>query len=386
MRTRIGEHCDQSAGDVRPAMGGQMEHGGDIYTNQNIELDFSVNLSPPGPPETVMRALQEMMSTAPGRQFLSQYPDPQCRELREALAQNRGIPKEWILCGNGASELLMAAVQALRPERAMIPVPTYQGYERALMAVGTEIVRHRLNREDGYALTDRMIADLKKPADQISRTGPSILFLCNPNNPVGNCIEPVLLQQIAEHCRESGIILIVDECYLDLLPDGRSRSMVRELAGNPDLVIINAFTKTYAMPGIRLGYLMTSNGRLMEKIRLQLPEWSVSMIAQRAGIAALGDREYPAGAAEAVRREREYVCRRLRALGAEVFGGEAPFILFNTAEELYEPLKAQGILIRKCNGMPGFEESEGNFYRVGIRTRVENEHLLARIEKLLRAE
>ena len=102
-----------------------MEHGGDIYGNKNIELDFSVNLSPIGPPQEVCRLLKEEDWTG----ILTNYPDPEYRELRQALSQKTDLPEDWILCGNGASELLMAVVQAVRPKRAMIPVPSYQGYE-----------------------------------------------------------------------------------------------------------------------------------------------------------------------------------------------------------------------------------------------------------------
>ena len=94
-----------------------MEHGGDIYGNKNIELDFSVNLSPIGPPQEVCRLLAEEDWT----EILSSYPDSTYRELRQALAHKLELPEDFILCGNGASELLMAVVQAVRPKRAMIP-------------------------------------------------------------------------------------------------------------------------------------------------------------------------------------------------------------------------------------------------------------------------
>ena len=351
-----------------------MEHGGDIYGNQNIELDYSVSLSPLGTPQSVILQMREEIP-------LTCYPDLQCRGLRSALSQRLGLPADQILCGNGASELLMAVVQAVRPKRALVPAPTYQGYERALQAAGAEIVTHDLRREEGYILTERILEEARDV---------SMLFLCNPNNPVGNCIAPALLRRIADHCRDNGIVLVVDECYLDLLPDAERRTMRNALASNPYLVIINAFTKAYAMPGIRLGYLLTANGDLHEKIRLQQPEWSVSMFAQRAGIAALGDRGYLPRAVQEVRTEREFVCEKLRVIGAEVFDGEAPFVMFRTQEELYEPLRARGILIRRCAGFRGMAEvrpepgSSGHFYRIGLRSRAENEKLMETIGQIVR--
>ena len=369
-----------------------MEHGGDIYGNKNIELDFSVNLSPIGPPREVTGAILDCELQG----LLTSYPDPMYRELRRALSRNLELPEEWILCGNGASELLMAVVQAVRPVRAMIPVPSYQGYERVLEAVGAGGLFYKLKREHGYAFTEDFLesADgLKRLAGSGSKTEEtgtaqpgSMLFLCNPNNPVGKCIEPELLNKIAEYCRENHIFLVVDECYLDLVPDARRRTMKHALAKNPYLIIVSAFTKVYAMPGIRLGYLLTSNSDLFCEVQMQQPEWSVSMFAQRAGLAALDSEEYLHEARQAVRAEREYVCEQLRELGMEVFDGEAPFVMFFSGKELYEPLREQGILIRRCDGIRGVRgssEEGGHYYRVGLRSHEDNMRLMREIGKLV---
>ena len=359
-----------------------MEHGGDIYGNQNIELDLSVNLSPIGPPEAVRGVLQgdDM------KRVLTSYPDPHYRELKGALSQKLSVSKEWILCGNGASELLMAIVQAVRPERALIPVPTYQGYERALDAVGAEILYYELNREEGFALTEEILESDRGLKRLTGAGSDTVFFLCNPNNPVGNCIEPALLNRIAEYCRINHIYLIIDECYLDLLADAESRTMRPALAKNPYLIIVNAFTKTYAMLGVRLGYLMTGNSELRVKIQLQQPEWSVSMFAQRAGIAALQDGEYLNRARQAVCAEREYVCGKLRESGAEVFEGEGPFVFFYCPKDLYEPLKERGILIRRCDGIHGLRAlstERRHYYRVGLRSHEENVRLMRSIGEIM---
>ena len=358
-----------------------MEHGGDIYGNKNIELDFSVNLSPIGPPREVTGAILDGELQG----LLTSYPDPMYRELRRALSRKPELPEEWILCGNGASELIMAVAQAVRPKRAMIPVPSYQGYERALQAVGVEILFYKLERKNGYALT----ADILESAGGLRRLAgtqeETLLFLCNPNNPVGKCIDPALLNEIAEYCRRNQIFLVVDECYLDLLPDARLRTMRQALSGNPYLLIVNAFTKTYAMPGIRLGYLITDNDGLRRRIQMQQPEWSVSMFAQRAGIAALGAEGYLSEARQAVQTEKGYVCERLREMGMNVFDGEAPFVMFLSRKELYEPLREKGILIRKCDGIRGISdqpEEGGHYYRVGIRSHEENMRLIRAIREV----
>ena len=376
--------CGVRAGSgvhLRDLRGTQLEHGGDIYGNKNIEMDFSVNLSPIGPPQEVCRLLKEKDWTG----ILTNYPDPEYRELRQALSQKMDLPEDWILCGNGASELLMAAVQAVRPKRAMIPVPSYQGYERALQAVGAEILFYKLDREKGFALTE----DILESADGLKRLAgtkeETMLFLCNPNNPVGKCIEQELLDQIADYCKANHIYLVMDECYIDLLTDAQSRTMKRRLPENPYLIIVNAFTKAYALPGIRLGYLTTGNEELREKIRMQQPEWSVSMLAQRAGIAALSSRGYLEEARQAVRAEREYISGQLQELGMEVFDGQAPFVMFLSGKELYEPLREKGILIRRCDEIRGVRdqsEEGGHYYRAGIRSHEENIRLMKAIREV----
>lgn len=158
------------------------------------------------------------------------------------------------------------------------------------------------------------------------------------------------------------------------------------LAGNPYLVIVSAFTKAYAMPGIRLGYLMTSNDELRGRIQMQQPEWSVSMFAQRAGIAALCAEKYLDEARQAVQTEREYVCERLREMGMEVFDGEAPFVMFLSGKELYDSLREKGILIRRCDEIRGVRnksEEEGHYYRIGLRSHMENIRLLKSIREVL---
>ena len=161
--------------------------------------------------------------------------------------------------------------------------------------------------------------------------------------------------------------------------------MKHALPANPYLIIVNAFTKVYALPGIRLGYLMTSNDELRIKTRMQQPEWSVSMFAQKAGIAALSSRGYLEEARQAVQAERGYISGQLRELGMKVFDGEAPFVMFLSSKELYEPLKEKGILIRRCDGIRGVRdpsEERGHYYRVGIRSHAENVRLMKAIREV----
>lgn len=355
-----------------------MDHGGDIYTNTGITKDFSVNLSPIGPPEEVRTVLAAALW-----ETLSCYPDPLCRDLRHALSERLQVSESQIICGNGASELIQAVLLAVRPEKVLIPVPTYQGYKRAVLACGAEPVFFCLDEEKGFAVTDDILKEIK----MLPKGG--ALFICNPNNPVGNLVRPDLMEKIADTCRKAEVYLIVDECYLALLSEEKTLSMRRFLMQNPFLIILRAFTKTFSMPGLRLGYLLTGNEGLLAKVCLQLPEWSVSMFAQKAGIVALQksggeDSLYLARARQIILEERLYVSRRLKNLGARVYEGKSGFLLFSCAPDLYEPLKEEGILIRRCNDFRGIREIAGKrrFYRIGLQEHDDNVYLLDCIEEI----
>ena len=183
-------------------------HGGDLYSRP-IRLDFSANINPFGTPQAVKDAV------ARSAELLLHYPDPYCRELVEAIAGFEGVPREKILCGNGAAELIFSYCTALKPEKAMVLSPCFSEYETALNTVDCRVEHYLLREDDGFALTEDFL-------NTLSRWDGEVLMLCNPNNPTGRMIEPALLEKIALLCGEKKIRLFVDECFLDLTDGGKS--------------------------------------------------------------------------------------------------------------------------------------------------------------------
>ena len=118
-------------------------HGGNVY-GREVRLDFSVNINPLGMPQGVRQAITEYTA------WDETYPDIECTDLRRAIAQKEGIAPEQILCGNGASELLMAVVRATAPEKCAIAAPSFSGYERAVRAAGAEPVFYELSHDTGF--------------------------------------------------------------------------------------------------------------------------------------------------------------------------------------------------------------------------------------------
>lgn len=337
-------------------------HGGNIYGNE-IEYDFSVNLNPLGPPDAVREALAAALN------HVEEYPDPEYRELRRALANYRQLAEEQLVLGNGASELIPGIIRALAPKICMVTAPCYSGYETALKAAAPSCRIHRifLREEDDFTLPENI-------CQEIARVKPNLLILTNPNNPNGKRISANRLREIAGACRGAGTVLLMDECFL-ALSGGDEDSLIHRIGeeGLPPTVVLRAFTKTFAIPGVRLGYAVCS-GSLAARIQRQLPEWNLSVFAQYAGLAALEPSGYIAASVEMIAREREYLLEELEKLGLRVFPSDANYILFQSRDrELHRKLLDKGILIRDCRDYHGLT---AGFYRAAVRTRRENTALL----------
>lgn len=341
-------------------------HGGDLYS-QPTQIDFSANINPYGTPEAVRRAVAD----AAGR--LLHYPDPYCRELVTAIAAHEGVPQDYILCGNGAAELIFSYCAALRPRRALLCAPTFSEYATALETVGCEIQQYYLKETQDFSLNGEFLEYLR------TWQGDALL-LCNPNNPTGQVIGRPLLEEIGSLCTQKNIALFVDECFLDLTEGGAALSLKERLAQWPHLFLLKAFTKSYGMAGLRLGYCLCGNARLLEAMGRTVQPWNVSIPAQLAGVAALGEAEFLERANRTIREQRAFLTERLRALGLRVIPSRANYILFHSERELKQPLLARGILIRSCANYPGLSQG---WYRVAVKLPEQNQALIGALEAIL---
>ena len=208
-----------------------------------------------------------------------------------------------------------------------------------------------------------------------------LVFLCEPNNPTGVTAGRPLLLQILRRCRETGTRLVLDECFGDLLDDPESHTLKGELEAYPNLLILKAFTKLYAMAGIRLGYALCADRALLERMYLAGQPWSVSVPAQAAGAAALRETAYRERVRSLVRRERPCLAKRLGTLGLRVVPGEANYLLFQSPVSLGEPLARRGILLRSCDNYIGLDET---WYRTAVRTRRQNQRLVEALEEIVK--
>lgn len=338
-------------------------HGGDIYS-RHIKYDFSANINPLGIPDEVISEVSAAL------RFCESYPDPRCQRLIHALSEYEWFSSRKIVCGNGAADMIYRIVSALKPRTALLCAPTFSEYEKALTEHDCAIRKHCLKRENGFALTDDFVDDITSGTDMI--------FLCSPNNPTGATIKPELMRRISEKCSETGTFLVIDECFLDFVDGGRELSAKSFL--NDNSAVLKAFTKIFAMPGIRLGYALFGSEETAAKVAETGQSWSVSVLAQAAGIAALKLSGYVEKTLETIGVEREFLSAGLRSLGLEVISSEANFILFRSEIPLDEPLAERGIAVRNCENYDGLENG---WYRTAVRLREENELLLAALGEVL---
>lgn len=337
------------------------EHGGDIFERE-IVYDFSANLNPLGMPESVKNSLQKSISE------WEKYPDPFCRSLVKKLSEREDFPPENIVCGNGAADLIFRIVQVVKPKKAVVCAPSFSEYSKALNQNGCEILTYFLSEEKNFALDENILETLDKTVQ--------MLILCTPNNPTGRTIDGELLHQVSEKCKASNIVFLCDECFIDFTENAAHAEQFM----NPNVVVLKAFTKIYAMAGLRLGYALFGDVVLAEKVRKNGQFWSVSAPAQTAGETALDEKNYLEKTLELVKTEREFLTQKLQSFGFNVYPSEANFILFYTKLPLDEMLLHEKILIRNCANFNGLTDG---FFRIAVRSHEENSALVSAIERCL---
>lgn len=399
-------------------------HGGDIYGDAAVELDFSVNTNRLGMPEAVRDAV--MASAA----AWEQYPDALCRKVRRAAAafyesDGTPIPEDWLVFGNGASDILYAVVAAVHPKQAILLAPGFSEYEQALRMCGCEIRWLHLKEENGFSLEsvkEELYAMLRDGSRDASKTvlpeknvkmesvsiesaqehtqkneiqegfpfkhenaWEKMLILGNPNNPTGRAISDDEMEELAEVCRETHTWLMVDECFQWFLDTRRESSFVGNLlngVGN-HVILLNALTKICSMAGLRLGYGIIPNAGLRERLEKFRQPWSVSAPAQAGGVAAFAVlADHSEGnllewTDKFLQAERPRLAEKLEELGFTVYPSQTNYLLFRSPDEDSRDYKQgcleHGILIRACENFEGLDR---HYYRVAVRNREENERLI----------
>lgn len=335
------------------------KHGGDVFENA-VKHDFSININPHGMPLEIAEAIKNAVAGA------DIYPDYKSRKLAMLIAKKHGTCENQIVIGNGASELILA-IARMGAKTATVIQPTFSEYKSSLETAGVAVFDYQM----GASLTFEM-------ADVGEIPTCDICFICNPNNPTGKLVDVEVLKALAKHLEKNGGILVVDECFIELT---NGESLDKILAVHSNIIIIRAFTKSYAMAGVRLGYLICGSSQNAEKIKGQLPMWNVSHLAQKGGEVAIEKCSDFSGMLETVKKGRKYLCESLENFGFEVYKSDANFILFKADFDLKTPLLQRGILIRDASNFSGLTK---NTFRICVSTQDKNEILINNIKEIIK--
>lgn len=351
------------------------QHGGNIIeaaaaigVEASSLTDFSANINPLGMPDSLKMAITENLALA------ERYPDVEYRALHQALADHHKVPTEWVLAGNGETELIFNLVQQLAPRKALLLTPGFAEYHRALARVGCEIVDFPLSEQQGWQPDESLLPALTPDLD--------CLFLCTPNNPTGLLLDNALLMAIAQRCRENNIALIVDEAFMDFLPD--EPGLIPQLASFPQLYVLRSLTKFFAIAGLRLGYLVSANTTTVGRIRQLREPWTINAFAALAGEVILNDRAYIDASYRWLRAEQPRLFNGLNQMhGITVWPPRANYIFLRCdidGLELQKALLEEHILIRHCANYPGLN---ARYYRVAIKSAADNGKLLEALKRVL---
>lgn len=296
--------------------------------------DFSSNLNPFGPPAAVLVALAAL-DPAP-------YPDRSCHELRLALAEHHGCEPAALLAGNGANELIHLVARALlQPgDGSVVIAPTYGEYAHASRLAGAQVLELRAGEAVRFQLEAEVLALM------LARARPRLTWLCAPNNPTGVIVPPEAIQALAEACAAYGGYLVLDRSYHDMQRPGSTLEPERQ---PPNVLRLHSLTKSYALAGLRLGYLV-ADPALIARVAAHQPAWSVSSAAQAAGLAALADHAFLSTTVPQLWAASDALYAGVQSIGLPVWRAALPFMLVRTGDgaATRSTLLRRGYVVRDC--------------------------------------
>lgn len=352
-------------------------HGGRIRAvasslnlDQEELLDYSANINPLGHPPLEDLILRESKR-------VGHYPDNNYVEFRRACAKFVGVDPKNVVPGNGSSELmrLFAEVVVEEGDKVVITTPTFGEYEAQSRLFGAEIV--------SVPRGVRAPIDPKEVLDDALLYGAKAAFICNPNNPTGVLLPRSQIADLAKRCERAETFLFVDEAFIELAdPDQTVADMAPEMEY---LFVIRSLTKSFGVPGIRLGFGVAGDRVAEVMNRTRLP-WSISSLASAAGAHLLAQNDHLEKSRRVIKEELAWLSGELVQLGLDPVKSSVNFILVDVSptgirsSELVERMMTERVLIRDCSSF-GLGE---DYVRVAVRKRDENVRLVSVLEKVLR--
>ena len=351
------------------------KHGGNVHAfskktglDLNEIIDFSANINPLGMSPGIKDALEAILSQA------AHYPDPDYKKLVKRVAIHEQVKEDQIILGNGAIECIFILAEHLNKKHLHIQAPTFLEYERAFKKYQAHVSYDVLNHDDFYNTPETI---LKNTPDTVD-----VMVICNPNNPTGTLISKAHMLLLLKETKKRKITFIVDEAFIDFSEDEEAFSMVDQINSNPHLIVLKSLTKFYGIPGLRLGYCLSSNQTLVESIRKDRMPWAINSMVENIGILSLKDLDYIEKTKSFMATEREWFFNQLQTIhGLKVFPSQGNYLFFKSpCLTLVEDLVAKGIMIRDCYDYEGLE---AGYYRIAVKHRAQNLALLENLKIIL---
>ncbi len=356
-------------------------HGSDIekiceyyHLEKEDITNFGANVNPLG----LSSAVKEQ--TAAHLDVLSSYPDREYASLRRVLSDYCGIPADFILPGNGSSELIALLIEARAPKRTLILGPTYSEYSRELSFSGSSQEYYHLKEEQDFVL------DISDLCDTLESGGYDFLILCNPNNPTSSAILRDDMEQLLSFCSQRDIFVMIDETYAEFAPDIAAVTAVPLTESFSNLCILRGVSKFFAAPGMRLGYAVTGNQAFLKKMKNKQIPWSLNSIGAYAGELLFQDKEYIEKTRSLILSERRRMYDTLSQCSTyKTYRPYANFLLLKiqkkeiTAFDVFETCIKNGLMIRDCSS---FQCLDGEFIRFCIMMPEDNSRLLKVLQSI----
>lgn len=356
-------------------------HGSDIeqiekyygISKESI-VRFGANVNPLGLSDTVRSALARHLDV------ITTYPDREYKSLRKVIAGYCGTDMDYVVTGNGSTELISLLISQRNAKHALVIGPTYSEYARELSLTGGRISNYYLEEARDFQL------DLEDLEEKITEDV-DFLILCNPNNPTSSALTQDKLRSLAGRCKERGIFIMIDETYVEFAPDIEKITAVPLAEDFDNLMIIRGVSKFFAAPGLRLGYGVTSNQAFLDNLKKHQNPWSLNSLGAYAGELMLGDLDYIRRTRELILSERRRCLERLGTFRyAKVYPAYGNFILVRllkeglTSFDVFEHAVRQRMMIRDCSSFAGLP---GEYVRFCIMDPADNTRLLDCLEELL---
>jgi threonine-phosphate decarboxylase len=354
----------------------QFHHGGNIHAFAHARgmkfeqvLDFSASINPFGCPPAAARAYRHALPR------IVHYPEPYTESLTGALAAYHGLEPSTILVGNGSTQLIFLLARALTARRVLVIAPLFGEHEGAFRLSGARVDRFFLRPPDFTLSLARLGRVITQSYD--------VLILTNPNSPTGALVPRAQVEELARLCRRVGTKLLVDEAFIDWVEEDSIKQLA---ARSPQVIVLRSLTKFFALPGLRVGYLI-GQARLVERLRTRLEPWSVNTVAQTVALACLRDSEFVRQSRAFMEQERAWLFEQVAELpGVQPFLSRTNFLLVKMlksdmrASALSQALAQENLLVRTCVDFPGLGE---RFFRVAVRARQDNRRLLRGLRAVL---